>query len=98
VGHLGNIGVFSYRGPRVFYADASLLKNFGVTERVTIQFRTDAFNVFNHPVLGFNNNQGGSGQCIDCPGNGNITNIEEDASPGSATGMRQLEFALKLIF
>jgi hypothetical protein len=74
------------------------LKNFGVTERVTIQFRTDAFNVFNHPVLGFNNNQGGSGQCIDCPGNGNITNIEEDASPGSATGMRQLEFALKLIF
>ena len=53
VGHLGNIGVFSYRGPRVFYADASLLKNFGVTERVTIQFRMDAFNVFNHPVLGF---------------------------------------------
>jgi hypothetical protein len=98
IGNLGNIGVFSYRGPRVFYADASLLKNFGVTERVTIQFRMDAFNVFNHPVLGFNNNQGGSGQCIDCSGNGNITDIEHDASPGSATGMRQLEFALKLIF
>jgi hypothetical protein len=98
IGNLGNIGVFSYRGPRVFYADASLLKNFGVTERVTIQFRMDAFNVFNHPVLGFNNNQGGSGQCIDCAGNGNITDIEHDASPGSATGMRQLEFALKLIF
>jgi hypothetical protein len=98
IGNLGNIGVFSYRGPRVFYADASLLKNFGVTERVTIQFRMDAFNVFNHPVLGFNNNQGGSGQCSDCPGNGNITDIEHDASPGSATGMRQLEFALKLIF
>ncbi len=97
-GNLGNIGVFSYRGPRVFYADATLLKNFGVTERVTIQFRMDAFNVFNHPVLGFNNNQGGSGQCIDCAGNGNITDIEHDASPGSATGMRQLEFALKLIF
>ncbi len=98
IGNLGNIGVFSYRGPRVFYADASILKNFGVTERVKIQFRMDAFNVFNHPVLGFNNNQGGSGQCIDCAGNGNITDIEHDASPGSATGMRQLEFALKLIF
>jgi hypothetical protein len=48
-------------------------------ERVTIQFRMDAFNVFNQPVLGFNNNQGGSGQCIDCPGNGNITISERFA-------------------
>jgi hypothetical protein len=96
-GKLGNIGVFSYRGPRVFYADASILKNFPLIERVKLQFRMDAFNVFNHPVLGFNNNQNG-GTCIDCPGNGVITDIEHDASPGSATGMRQLEFALKLIF
>jgi Carboxypeptidase regulatory-like domain/TonB dependent receptor len=98
IGNLGNIGVFSFRGPRVFYADASILKNFSVTERAKIQFRMDAFNVFNHPVLGFNNNQGGSGQCIDCANNGKITDIEHDASPGSATGMRQLEFALKVIF
>jgi hypothetical protein len=96
-GNLGNIGVFSYRGPRVFYGDASILKNFGLTERVKLQFRMDAFNVFNHPVLGFNNNQNG-GTCIDCVGNGTITDIEHDASPGSATGMRQLEFALKLMF
>lgn len=96
-GNLGNVGVFSYRGPRVFFADASILKNFNVTERVKFQFRMDAFNVFNHPVLGFNNNQNG-GTCIDCAGNGQITDIEHDASPGSATGMRQLEFALKLMF
>jgi len=97
IGQLGNIGVFSYRGPRVFYADASILKNFALTERAKLQFRMDAFNVFNHPVLGFNNNQNG-GTCIDCTGNGIITDIEHDASPGSATGMRQLEFALKVIF
>jgi hypothetical protein len=96
-GNLGNIGVFSYRGPRAFYADASILKNFSLVERLRLQFRMDAFNVFNHPVLGFNNNQNG-GTCIDCSGNGTITDIEHDASPGSATGMRQLEFALKLIF
>ncbi|MFZ0938441.1 MAG: TonB-dependent receptor [Candidatus Sulfotelmatobacter sp.] len=96
-GNLGNIGVFSYRGPRVFYADASILKNFSLIERLRLQYRMDAFNVFNHPVLGFNNNQNG-GTCVDCPGNGTITDIEHDASPGSATGMRQLEFALKLIF
>ena len=97
LGNLGNIGVFSYRGPRAFFADASIFKNFMVTERATIQFRMDAFNVFNHPVMGFNFNQNG-GTCIDCSGNGVINNIEADASPGSATGMRQLEFALKFIF
>ena len=97
IGNLGNIGVFSFRGPRAFFADAALIKNFAVTERATIQFRMDAFNVFNHPVMGFNFNQNG-GTCIDCTGNGVINNIEADASPGSATGMRQLEFALKFIF
>jgi outer membrane receptor protein involved in Fe transport len=96
-GKLGNVGVFSYRGPRAFYADASILKNFSLIERVKLQFRMDAFNVFNHPVLGFNNNQNG-GTCIDCSTSGVIQDIEHDASPGSATGMRQLEFALKLIF
>ncbi|MGA7592424.1 MAG: TonB-dependent receptor, partial [Candidatus Sulfotelmatobacter sp.] len=43
-GNLGNIGVFSYRGPRVFYADASILKNFSLIERLRLQFRMDAFN------------------------------------------------------
>jgi outer membrane receptor protein involved in Fe transport len=97
-GQLGNVGFDSFRGPRAFYADAAAMKNFSITERVKGQFRMDAFNVFNHPVLGFNANQTGSGSCIDCSGNGNVTNIEADASPGSTTGMRQLEFALKISF
>lgn len=97
IGNIGNYGYDVFRGPRVFFADASLLKNFPVTERVRLQFRMDAFNVFNHPALGFGQ---GTSLCVDCSGgtNGEITNIEQDASPGSATGMRQLEFALKLIF
>jgi hypothetical protein len=98
VGNLGNIGFDSYRGPRVFFADAALMKNFAITERVKAQFRMDAFNVFNHPVLGFSANQTGSGACIDCTGNGRITDIEADSSPGSTSGMRQLEFALKFSF
>ena len=98
IGNLGNIGFDSFYGPRVFYADATIMKNFSITERVKAQFRMDAFNVFNHPVLGFTANQGGTGQCIDCSGNGQINDIEHDASPGSATGMRQLEFALRFSF
>jgi hypothetical protein len=97
-GVLGNAGVNSIRGPRSFQADAAVMKNFPITERVKAQFRMDAFNVFNHPVPGFLQNQLGTGACIDCPGNGAITDIEADATPGSTTGMRQLEFALKFIF
>jgi outer membrane receptor protein involved in Fe transport len=97
-GELGNVGFDSFRGPRAFFSDAAVMKNFSITERVKAQFRMDAFNVFNHPVLGFNANQTGSGACIDCGGNGNVTDIELDSSPGSTTGMRQLEFALKLSF
>ena len=98
IGHIGNYGVYSLRGPRAFTSDAAVFKNFTITERVKAQFRTDIFNLFNHPVYGFNGNQSGSGQCIDCPGQGNITDIEADSSPGSTTGMRQIEFALRLTF
>ena len=75
------------------------MKNFAITERVKAQFRMDAFNVFNHPVLGFNNNQTGTGSCIDCGGTaGQITDIQGDNSPGSPTGMRQLQFGVRVIF
>jgi len=95
---IGNYGYDSAWGPRYFGADAALFKTFALTERVKLQFRMDAYNVFNHPVLGFNNNQTGSGSCIDCSGNGRITDIEADSTPGSPSGMRQLEFALRLDF
>jgi hypothetical protein len=29
--------------------DLSLARRFAITERVNLQFRTDAFNIFNHP-------------------------------------------------
>ena len=75
----------------------SIAKNFTITEKYSAQFRFDAYNVFNHVVLGFNGNQGNT--CVDCGGNaGQITDIEHDASPASPTGMRQLQFGLRFIF
>ena len=72
-------------------------KNFAITERYQAQFRFDAYNVFNHPVLGFNSNQGNT--CVDCGGNaGQITDIEGDSSPGSPSGMRAIQFGLRFIF
>ena len=39
------------RGPHAFYDDMALSKAFTITERVKAEFRFDAYNVFNHPVL-----------------------------------------------
>jgi TonB dependent receptor-like, beta-barrel len=96
-GTVGNAGFDTFFGPSAFFSDLSLSKSFSITERVKAQFRFDAYNVFNHVVLGFNSNQGNT--CIDCSGNaGQITDIEADSSPGSPTGMRQLQFGLRVTF
>ena len=96
-GNLGNIGYNSFRGPRGFYSDLSVTKDFPIKERLKAQFRMDAFNVFNHPVYAFSGNNGAN-SCIDCVNttpsgtNGKITDIE------GGTSMRALQFALRLNF
>jgi hypothetical protein len=95
-GHIGNAGRNWLRGPRAFFSDLSVAKNFNFTERVKAQFRFDAYNVFNHPVLGFNSSQGNT--CVDCGGGGIISAIEADASPNAPNGMRQLQFGLRFSF
>jgi hypothetical protein len=91
-GTLGNIGMDSFRGPHLFTSNLSLAKNFRITERYKAEFRMDANNIFNHPVMGFNYTQGNA--CIDCVGTdaGRITNIENN------TSMRLLTFGLRFSF
>jgi hypothetical protein len=93
LGHLGNIGRNVFNGPSGFYSDLSLGKRIPITERVAAQFRMDAFNVFNHPVYAFSQNNGLNG-CIDCQGgnNGKITDIEYGST------MRELQFSLRVDF
>ncbi|HLK04810.1 MAG TPA: TonB-dependent receptor [Candidatus Acidoferrum sp.] len=97
-GQIGNVGRNSFRGPRGFYSDMALAKTFNITERYKAQFRFDAYNVFNHPVLAFSSTQGNT--CVDCTGRdpGRITDIENDNSPGSPSGMRQLQFGVRFTF
>jgi hypothetical protein len=93
-GQIGNVGFDSYRGPHAFYDDMALSKSFIITERIKAQFRFDAYNVFNHPVLAVPGNT-----CVDCGGSsGKITDIEADAAPGSPVGMRQLQFGVRITF
>ena len=96
-GQIGNVGRNTYRGPRGFYSDMALAKTFNITERYKAQFRFDAYNVFNHPVLAFSSTQGNT--CIDCGGDsGRITDIENNNSPGSPSGRRQLQFGVRFTF
>jgi carboxypeptidase family protein/TonB-dependent receptor-like protein len=82
----GNIQRNSYTGPGEFRSDMSLFKNFTITERVKAQFQAEFFNVFNHPVYDLPSG------CIDCSGNGIITNIEPDSS------MREMQLGVRVTF
>ncbi|HTP68892.1 MAG TPA: hypothetical protein VMJ35_08325, partial [Dongiaceae bacterium] len=95
-GQVGNVGFNTFTGPSGFYSDMSISKTFTITERINAQFRFDAYNVFNHPVLGFNSSQGNT--CIDCSSGGQITAIEGNSSPNAPNGMRQLQFGFRVNF
>jgi hypothetical protein len=49
---IGQVGRNYLRGPGFFQWDLSMMKNFPITEKVKLQFRTDLFNILNHPNFG----------------------------------------------
>jgi hypothetical protein len=53
LGELGTSGRNSFRNPRFFNMDASLVKKFRITETHAISFRAEAYNVFNNPNFAF---------------------------------------------
>ncbi len=61
-GEFGNVGRNSLSGPRFWQTDFSIFKQFPLKENVTLQFRAEAFNFFNHTNLGQPT------ACVDCPG------------------------------
>jgi hypothetical protein len=95
-GRIGNAGRNWLRGPHAFFSDMAVSKTFSITEKYKAQFRFDAYNVFNHVVLGFSSTQGNV--CIDCGNGGGIGSIEADASPNAPNGMRQLQFGVRFTF
>jgi len=48
----GNLGRNVFRGPGQQNWDFSLIKNFNITERQTLRFTTDFFNIWNHANFG----------------------------------------------
>jgi hypothetical protein len=84
---IGNGGRNNAWGPNFYNVDLSAMKNFTIKERVTLQFRADAFNAFNHINFGLPS--------------GNIQsagNITSGPGPGGTTNPRQMQFTGRVQF
>jgi hypothetical protein len=92
----GTVGRNTLRGPGVFNSDASIFRNFKLTERFVLQFRTEVFNLTNTPA--FNN----PGAVVSSPtrrADRSIINLNGYTEITSALSTeRQFRFALKLTF
>ncbi len=85
IGTYGNTGDNILRGPRFFNTDFGLLKVTRVAQEVELQFRAEAFNLFNSVNFRLPNNNVSSAQF------GQITQVVEDSQ-------RIVQFGLKVIF
>jgi hypothetical protein len=91
----GNAGRNILDGPGLFDIDASLYKNFTVSESKRIQFRAEAFNILNHPnftLLDRNCNETAAGYVSAA-----ATNTSGGGTNGGG-GNRVFQFALKFYF
>jgi hypothetical protein len=89
---IGNIKRNTAFGSNLFNSDMSLMKNVSIYERVTMQFRFDAFNALNHINLATPNG------AIDQTSSGAITSGPYPTGTGGTTNPRQLQFTLHLQF
>lgn len=82
-GTFGNEGVSTIIGPKLVEFDIALARSFRLSERKSLQFRAEAFNLFNHPNFGAPN------VTVNSPAFGTIS---------SANAPRDIQLALKFLF
>lgn len=88
-GTFGNAGRDQFIGPGLTTFDTSLFKKISLNERWNLQFRAEAFNIFNHANFATPSLAVFSGSNVS-PSAGIITR--------TATSSRQIQFALKMIW
>jgi hypothetical protein len=91
VGTFGNLGKNVLRGPRMFNNNMSLVKNTKITERFGVEFRAEAFNIFNNVNF----------QLYTSNGNTGLDRYQADQTFGqifNAAAPRILQLALKVTF
>ena len=89
VGTFGNVGRGVLTGPGMTEVDFSVFKNTAVSEKISIQFRAEVFNLLNHANFGLPRPSVFAGNAISSSA-GRVT--------ATTTTSRQIQFGLKLIF
>jgi hypothetical protein len=89
-GTYGNVTRDSLRQPDLAEVDLSFLKTTRLTERFSLQFRAEGFNIFNRANFGFPNN--------DFLNTNGTTQATAGLITSTATTSRQIQFALKLLW
>jgi hypothetical protein len=97
-GSIGNAGKNTFRGPQYKNVDMSIAKDWRIGERYSAQFRTEFFNIFNHPNFGApgsapNNGTGGS-----TPFGSSLATPDANNAVFGTGGPRHIQFGLKLTF
>jgi hypothetical protein len=93
-GTFGNAGRNTVIGPRTNIADFSIVKSTKIDERFRLQFRSEFFNIFNHPNFALPN------VTVNSSAFGTIASTPDVAigNPLGDGGPRLVQFALKLVF
>jgi len=94
-GFIGNLGRNTLIGPRFFEFDMAGGKTTRVKENISLEFRVEAFNLFNHPSFGIPGQYLYTG--VDQNGNG-IPNPNAGRITNTVSSARQLQFVLRVRF
>jgi len=88
--HPGSLGRDAITGPGFLNTDFSVTKNTKITERFNLQFRSEMFDLLNHPNFG---------NPVLTVTSGSFGKIQSTRFPtGDFGSSRQMQFALKLLF
>jgi hypothetical protein len=87
-GTFGNAGRNLVRGPSLWQADVGLDKRFPIRERVSLDFRAEAFNLFNRAQFG------NPASDFSTASFGRITTTVNNGATGSGTP-RQFQFVVR---
>ena len=90
-GTFGNLGRNAFRAPGISQLDMGLSRFISINERVSLRFRADLFNVFNHTQFGAPNAD------LSASNFGEITSTISNYATGRGTP-RELQLSAKIIF
>ena len=83
-------------GPGIHNLDFSVFKSFPIAERYRVEFRSEFFNILNHP--NFNQPNFGGNGVVAIGGSGDYTSPSFGQIGSTRTPPRQIQFALKLYY